>query len=140
MDHSQMRVGMQVLFGRSHGERTLGEVVKVNPARVKVKQLDVRGSIKSHPVGTIWTVPPALCHRVVADGAAPMAPVVRLAPAASSVHEAIARLRVALRFAAGVSATVNVDDLRRVVTALETRVLDDECRNENFVEAMMNAR
>lgn len=48
-------------FGRTHGEKTLGEVVKVNRSRVKVKQIDARGG---HPAGTIWSVPFELCSPV----------------------------------------------------------------------------
>ena len=62
-----MNVGDKIHFGRSHGEKTLGEVVKVNRTRVKVKQLEARGTMKDHPVGTIWTVPFALCSPL--DGA-----------------------------------------------------------------------
>ncbi len=52
--------GQKVHFGRSRGEKTFGEIVKVNRTRCKVKQLESRGTMKSHPVGTIWTVPPSL--------------------------------------------------------------------------------
>jgi hypothetical protein len=51
----------KVYFGRSRGEQTLGEIVKINRVKVKVKQLESRGTLKSHPVGTIWTVPLSLC-------------------------------------------------------------------------------
>ncbi len=57
------RVGERVYFGRSHGEQTLGEIVKVNPSRLKIKQLESRGSYKNHPIGTVWMVPPALVSR-----------------------------------------------------------------------------
>jgi hypothetical protein len=50
-------LGSKVYFGRSHGEQTLGEVVKVNRSRAKVRQLESRGVMKDHKVGTIWTVP-----------------------------------------------------------------------------------
>ena len=49
--------GDRVLFGRTYGEKTLGEVVKVNRVKAKVKQLESRGTYKDYPVGTIWTVP-----------------------------------------------------------------------------------
>jgi hypothetical protein len=62
-------VGQKVLFGRTNGEKTLGEVVKVNPKKLKVKQLETRGQQRSHAVGTIWTVPPSLC--TPADGSTP---------------------------------------------------------------------
>ena len=54
--------GMKVLFGRDNGEKTLGEIVKVNPTTFKVKQLEARGSQKTHTVGTIWKVNPDLCE------------------------------------------------------------------------------
>jgi hypothetical protein len=60
------KVGDRVLFGRAHGERTLGEVVKINRSRMRVKQLDARGTYKTHPIGTVWVVPMALCDH--ADG------------------------------------------------------------------------
>ena len=52
--------GDKVYFGRAHGEQTLGEVVKVNRATCKVKQLESRGMYRERPVGTIWTVPVSL--------------------------------------------------------------------------------
>ncbi len=54
------KVGQKVYFGRSKGERTLGEVVKINPKKLKVKQLESRGTMMTHPVGTVWSVPPSL--------------------------------------------------------------------------------
>jgi|TARA_E500000305_G_C4009509_1_gene231909 hypothetical protein len=61
MKHSEGYVGMQVYFGRSNGEQTLGKIVKINPKKFKVEQLESRGTRKSHNVGTVWTVPPSLC-------------------------------------------------------------------------------
>jgi hypothetical protein len=49
-------------------QKTLGEVVKVNRVKVKVKQLDTRGTYKSYPVGTIWTVPLSLLTKVDSSG------------------------------------------------------------------------
>jgi len=54
-------VGTKVLFGRSNGEQTLGEVIKVNRVKLKVRQLDTRGTYRTYPVGTVWTVPVSLC-------------------------------------------------------------------------------
>ena len=51
--------GSPVYFGRPNGEKTKGEVVKVNPLSYRVKQMEDRGG---HPVGTVWTVPKALCY------------------------------------------------------------------------------
>lgn len=70
MNHTDGKVGMQVLFGRVHGEKTLGEIVKVNPKKFKVKQLEGRGSFRDYPVGTVWTVPASLCSLVTAEAPA----------------------------------------------------------------------
>lgn len=61
MLHSEMKVGQTVYFGRNHGERTLGRVIKVNPSKVKVQQLEARGTMRDYPVGTVWGVPASLC-------------------------------------------------------------------------------
>lgn len=61
---SDFKVGDKVIFGRSHGEQTEGTVVKVNPTKLKVRQDESRGSMRSHPVGSIWGVPPSLCRKV----------------------------------------------------------------------------
>jgi len=66
---STLKIGDRVLFGRTRGEKTLGEVVKVNPSRLKIKQLEARGG---HPIGTEWAVPERLC--TLAGGAAFAAP------------------------------------------------------------------
>jgi hypothetical protein len=57
-------VGMKVMFGRQNGEKTLGEIVKVNPKKLKVKQLESRGVYKNHPIGSVWGVPRSLCTPV----------------------------------------------------------------------------
>ena len=59
-----LEVGDRVLFGRGRGEKTLGEVVKVNAKSVKVKQLETRGTRKTYSVGSVWKVPHSLCERV----------------------------------------------------------------------------
>lgn len=61
MNINECYVGQKVYFGRNNGEKTLGEVVKVNRKKVKIKQLESRGTQRSYPVGTVWTVPPTLC-------------------------------------------------------------------------------
>jgi hypothetical protein len=67
-------VGDKVYFGRSHGEQTAGTVMKVNRAKLKVRQDESRGTMKSYPVGTIWTVPPSLCSKQEGTAAAPGRP------------------------------------------------------------------
>jgi hypothetical protein len=54
------QVGMKVMFGRPNGEQTLGEIVKINPTKAKVKALASRGNGRGSEVGTIWTVPYSL--------------------------------------------------------------------------------
>jgi len=56
------KVGMKVLFGRSQGEQTLGTIIKVNPQKLKVRQEESRGTMRSYPIGSVWTVPPSLCQ------------------------------------------------------------------------------
>jgi len=63
---NDMSVGMKVLFGRPNGEKTFGEVIKINRKKVKVKTLEFRGS--RSPKGAIWGVPPSLCVRANDDG------------------------------------------------------------------------
>lgn len=51
------RLGMKVYFGRSNGEKTLGEVVKLNPTKAKVRTLESRGNGRGSVVGAEWGVP-----------------------------------------------------------------------------------
>lgn len=62
----EARVGMKVFFGRGNGEKTLGEIVKINPTKAKVKTLQTRGNGRGSSVGAVWTVPYSLMHP--ADG------------------------------------------------------------------------
>lgn len=74
------RQGMTVLFGRTHGEKTLGKVVKVNPAKAKVETLENRGGGKGCAVGSTWLVPYSLMEPVdekTAQSAAPKTPPVQ---------------------------------------------------------------
>ena len=68
MTTSDFNVGDQVLFGRGQGEKTLGTVVKVNRAKLKVRQDEARGQRRDYAVGSVWTVPPSLCQRVGKGG------------------------------------------------------------------------
>jgi len=73
MATGNFKIGDKVLFGRNQGEQTLGTVVKVNPSKIKVRQDESRGTMRTYAVGTVWTVPPALCR--LADGKTPVVPV-----------------------------------------------------------------
>lgn len=57
---NEIKKGDKGYFGRRNGQKTYGEVVKVNRRSIKVKQLEARGCQKDHAVGTIWTVAKAL--------------------------------------------------------------------------------
>ena len=73
MNHTDAIKGMTVNFGRKNGEQTLGEIIKVNTKKLKVKQLESRGTMRNYPVGTIWTVPASMC--TPANGQTASAPV-----------------------------------------------------------------
>lgn len=66
------KVGMQVLFGRPNGQKTLGEIVKINPTKAKVRTLENRGQ---HEDGVTWTVPYSMMAPAMAQGAVPVSPV-----------------------------------------------------------------
>jgi len=51
----QLKKGDKVYFGRGRGEQTLGEVVKLNEKKAKIKTLERRGA--NHPAGQEWGVP-----------------------------------------------------------------------------------
>jgi len=55
MQKTDCHVGMQVIFGRTQGEKTVGEVVKMNPKKAKVRILENRGRRSSK--GEVWGVP-----------------------------------------------------------------------------------
>jgi hypothetical protein len=57
MMKKDVRVGMEVVFGRDHGEQTEGIVVKRNPTRAKVQVSKSRGR---SPAGSVWSVPYAM--------------------------------------------------------------------------------
>lgn len=76
------KVGDMVYFGRTHGEKTLGKIAKVNPKKYKVTQMEDRGSIRDYKIGTIWTVPFNLVSAAPGTVAsAPAKPPVVAAPA-----------------------------------------------------------
>jgi len=63
-----------VYFGRRQGEKTLGEVVKVNAKSIKVRQLEARGTMKDHRVGTLWNVARSLVEPAPEGTARPDVP------------------------------------------------------------------
>tara|TARA_R110002020_G_scaffold334803_6_gene550049 strand:+ start:309 stop:521 length:213 start_codon:yes stop_codon:yes gene_type:complete len=53
----EYKIGMKVKFGRPNGQKTIGEIVKVNAKTVKVKTHEARGRNGRSRTGTIWGVP-----------------------------------------------------------------------------------
>jgi hypothetical protein len=70
-----IKVGDKILFGRTHGEKTLGTVMKVNRKTVAVRQDESRGTMRDYKVGTKWKVPFTLCYPANGHTAAVAAPV-----------------------------------------------------------------
>jgi len=69
---SECRIGTKVYFGRENGERTLGEIVKLNPTKAKVKALEQRSNGRGSTAGAVWGVPYSmLTLAVVGVGSAP---------------------------------------------------------------------
>lgn len=60
INSSEFKVGDKVYFGRKNGEKTLGEVVKVNRKTYKISQIESRGMYRDYSIGTRWTVSKAL--------------------------------------------------------------------------------
>jgi len=58
---TNIKKGDLVFFGRSHGEKTLGRVLRVSPKSVTVEQLEARGTMRSYRIGTKWRVAPTFC-------------------------------------------------------------------------------
>ena len=57
MQKSECNVGTRVYFGRENGQKTLGEIVKLNPTKAKVKILEARGLDGRSQPGSHWGVP-----------------------------------------------------------------------------------
>jgi hypothetical protein len=56
MKREECRIGMHVYFGLKQGQKTLGEVVKLNDKSAKVKILEQRGHGRGCIVGKNWNV------------------------------------------------------------------------------------
>jgi hypothetical protein len=52
---ADFKQGQKVYFGSPNGEKTLGEIVKLNPTKARVKTLEERG--RRTTSGEIWNVP-----------------------------------------------------------------------------------
>lgn len=69
---SDFSINEQVYFGRRQGEKTLGTILKINPTTLKVRQDESRGTMRSYPIGTVWTVPFQFASKL-GETAAPVA-------------------------------------------------------------------
>jgi hypothetical protein len=67
MERSELSVGLKVIFGNGRGEKTLGEIVKINRTRAKVKTLEARGVRRVSGTGAVWTVPFPLITKAPSD-------------------------------------------------------------------------
>lgn len=63
------RVGDIVDFGRPNGEKTRGEVTKINRKSLGVKTMEARGRNGRSGAGRVWRVHPSLCTLVSRGGA-----------------------------------------------------------------------
>ena len=88
MKREDCKIGMTVKFGRTRGEQTLGEVVKMNPKKAKVRILEDRGSRSK--AGEVWGVPYSLMRPVaVTPAVAAKKPLAAVAAAKVSVSPAV---------------------------------------------------
>lgn len=83
------KLGMRVYFGRPNGEKTLGEITKLNFAKAKVKTLEERGS--RSPAGAVWSVPYSMLYPTGVNGHSPVT--VAAKTPASADATALATLR-----------------------------------------------
>jgi len=70
-DAAGFRVGDIVVFGRTNGEKTLGEILGwATNGTAKVRQLEARGRATNHAGGQVWKVAPSLLAHAPKAGAA----------------------------------------------------------------------
>jgi hypothetical protein len=85
MEKSELRVGMEVMFGRpgDRAEKTRGKIVKLNPKRAKIQSLENRGK---HGQSATWVVPYALIYPVGGECPKPK-PDISVEPIKASVFQ-----------------------------------------------------
>ncbi len=57
MKRSDCQIGQYVRFGRAQGAKTLGQIIKMNPTKAKIKIVGTRGSGRGSTIGSVWNVP-----------------------------------------------------------------------------------
>jgi len=64
-------VGDIVVFGRAQGEKTIGKVVgQTRTGKLKIQQMEERGTGRNYKPGEVWTVPPGLVQLAASDAVA----------------------------------------------------------------------
>jgi hypothetical protein len=90
MQIEQAKIGMQVYFGRSHGEKTLGKIIKLNPTKAKVETLEGRGNGRGGIAGSVWSVPYSMMEPAgEATAVAAAAPTLKYNPFQSRAEQLI---------------------------------------------------
>jgi len=64
VDKSELVPGLVVKYGRPRGAKTLGEIVRLNPKKAVIRQLEARGV---NPVGTEWRVPYSMISHYIGE-------------------------------------------------------------------------
>lgn len=90
MNISECTVGQHVFFGRPNGQKTLGEIVKVNRKKIKIRTLENRGHRTTS--GEVWTVPPSLC--APADSGRPAQVTRKVAPASGPDYSGLSKAQL----------------------------------------------
>jgi len=67
MLRAELSIGDKVIFGRGRGEKTLGEITKLNATKAKVKTLELRGVRRAGRVGEVWSVPYGIISKASAE-------------------------------------------------------------------------
>lgn len=77
MNHASMtsptsfRVGDIVQFGRTHGEKTRGRVLRISAKSLQIETIEERGNGRGAAVGRKWRVHPSLVQAVTHDSGSP---------------------------------------------------------------------
>jgi hypothetical protein len=70
---TSFRVGDIVQFGRTHGEKTRGRVLRISAKSLQIETIEERGNGRGAAVGRKWRVHPSLVQAVTHDSGNPSA-------------------------------------------------------------------
>jgi hypothetical protein len=65
------RVGDIVQFGRTHGEKTRGRILRISAKSLSIETIEERGNGRGSAVGKKWRVHPSLVQAVSPNSASP---------------------------------------------------------------------